>query len=37
MIHVIAFITAQPGQRDKVLSAFNANVPAVLAEDGCIE
>ena len=34
MIHVIAFITAQPGQRDKVLAAFNANVPAVLAEDG---
>ena len=30
-------ITAQPGQREKVLAAFNANVPAVLAEDGCIE
>ena len=37
MIHVIAFITAHPGQREKVLAAFNANVPAVLAEDGCIE
>ncbi len=37
MIHVIAFISAHPGQRDKVLAAFNANVPAVLAEDGCIE
>ena len=37
MIHVVAMITAQPGQRDKVLAAFNANVPAVLAEDGCIE
>ena len=37
MIHVVAFITAQTGQREKVLAAFNANVPAVLAEDGCIE
>ena len=37
MIHVVAIITAQPGQREKVLAAFNANVPAVLAEDGCIE
>ena len=34
MIHVVAMITAQPGQREKVLAAFNANVPAVLAEDG---
>ena len=37
MIHVVAIITAQPGQRSKVLDAFNANVPAVLAEAGCIE
>ena len=37
MIHVVAIITAQPGQRSQVLEAFNANVPAVLAEDGCIE
>ena len=37
MIHVVAMITAQPGLREKVLAAFNANVPAVLAEDGCIE
>lgn len=37
MIHVVAIITAQSGQREKVLAAFNANVPAVLAEDGCIE
>ena len=37
MIHVIALITAQPGQRDQVLAAFNANVPTVLAEAGCIE
>ncbi len=37
MIHVIAIITAKPGQRDAVLAAFNANVPAVLVEKGCIE
>lgn len=37
MIHVIAVITTKPGQRDAVLQAFKANVPAVLAEAGCIE
>jgi quinol monooxygenase YgiN len=37
MIHVLAIITAKPGQRDKILEAFRANVPAVRAEDGCIE
>ena len=37
MIHVVAIITANPGQRDAVLQAFRANVPAVHAEDGCIE
>ena len=37
MIHVIAIITAKPGQREKVLEAFRANVPAVRAENGCIE
>ena len=37
MIHVVAIITAKPGQRDAVLAAFNANVPAVRAEQGCIE
>ncbi len=37
MIHVIAVITAQPGQRAAVLEKFHANIPAVLAEDGCIE
>ncbi len=30
-------ITAKPGQRDTVLETFNANVPAVRAEQGCIE
>jgi quinol monooxygenase YgiN len=37
MIHVIAVITAKPGMRAKVLELFNANVPAVRAEAGCIE
>ena len=37
MIHVLAIITANPGQREKVLEAFRANVPAVRAEAGCIE
>ena len=36
MIHVLAVITAQPGRRAAVLDAFHANVPNVLAEDGCI-
>lgn len=37
MIHVIAVITAKPGQRDAVLAALRDNVPAVRAEAGCIE
>jgi quinol monooxygenase YgiN len=37
MIHVIAIVTTKPGQRDRVLEAFRANVPAVQAEQGCIE
>ena len=37
MIHVIAIITAKPGQREKILEAALANIPAVKAEDGCIE
>lgn len=37
MIHVIAIITTKPGQRAAVLSAFQANMPAVHAEQGCIE
>ncbi len=37
MIHVVAIITAKPGKRDAVLEAFRANIPAVRAEDGCIE
>ena len=37
MIHVIAIITAKPGNREAILEAFRANMPAVHAEDGCIE
>jgi quinol monooxygenase YgiN len=37
MIHVLAVITAKPGMRDSILQAFRANVPAVRAENGCIE
>ena len=37
MIHVIAIITAKPGNRDAILTAFKANMPAVHAEAGCIE
>ena len=37
MIHVLAIITAQPGQRATFLAALHANMPAVHAEDGCIE
>jgi quinol monooxygenase YgiN len=36
VIHVVAIITARPGQRGAVLEAFAANRPAVLAEAGCI-
>ena len=36
MIHVLAFITAKPGKRADILDAFAKNVPAVLAEEGCI-
>jgi len=36
-VHVVAVITAKTGQRDALLAAFQANVPNVLAEDGCIE
>jgi quinol monooxygenase YgiN len=37
MIHVVAIITAKPGQREAILAAFRANMPAVHAEKGCIE
>ncbi len=37
IVHVVAVITTKPGKREDVLALFNANVPNVLAEDGCIE
>jgi len=37
MLHVLAYITAKPGMRDTVLREFRANMPAVHAEEGCIE
>ncbi|MCB4824154.1 putative quinol monooxygenase [Roseicella aerolata] len=37
MIHVLAIITAKPGKREEILGHFRANMPAVHAEEGCIE
>jgi quinol monooxygenase YgiN len=37
MVHVIALVTAKPGQRARILEAIRANLPAVRAEPGCIE
>lgn len=37
MLHVLAIITTRPGLRDAVLAEFRANMPAVLAEPGCLE
>ncbi len=37
MIHVVAVITAKPGQREKILEAARDNLAAVRAEKGCIE
>jgi quinol monooxygenase YgiN len=37
MVHVIAVITAKPGMRESILQAARANLPAVRAENGCIE
>lgn len=36
MIHVLAMITAHPGQRDRILEAYRANVDAVRSEAGCL-
>ncbi|WP_200832466.1 putative quinol monooxygenase [Candidatus Halocynthiibacter alkanivorans] len=36
IVHVLAIITTKPSQRAAVLEIFYANVPAVLAENGCI-
>jgi len=37
MIHVIATIELAAGKRQEYLDVFNAMVPLVRAEDGCIE
>jgi quinol monooxygenase YgiN len=37
MVHVLAIITAKPGQRTTLLKAFKDIVPTVHAEEGCIE
>ena len=37
MIHVVAVITAKPGQRETILAHARANLAAVRAEKGCIE
>ena len=37
MIRVVAIITAKPGRREDILKLFRANMPAVHAEQGCIE
>ena len=36
MINVIATISLKPGTRSEFLKVFNANVPAVLEEKGCV-
>ena len=36
-VHVLAVLTAKPGKRAELLQIFKANVPAVRAEEGCIE
>jgi quinol monooxygenase YgiN len=37
MIRVVVFVTAKPGRREELLTALRANLPAVRAEQGCIE
>jgi quinol monooxygenase YgiN len=37
MLHVLAYITAKPGMRNILVQEFRANMPAVHAEEGCIE
>ena len=37
MIHVIATISLNPGTRDAFVAEFKQIVPAVHAEEGCIE
>lgn len=37
MVIVIATVQCQPGHRDDFLNEFRQIIPAVLAEEGCIE
>jgi quinol monooxygenase YgiN len=37
VIHIICVVEFHPGKRDEFLQAFHALMPAVHAEDGCIE
>ncbi len=37
MVHVIASIQIKPGTRAKYLEILKSNVPAVKAENGCID
>jgi len=37
MIYVVAVITAKSGLREELLAAVKENLPAVRAEEGCIE
>src|SRR3569623_136594 len=37
MVHVLAFITAHPGKRAQLLELFQAVIPTVREEQGCIE
>jgi quinol monooxygenase YgiN len=37
MVHVLAIITAYPGKRTQLLELFQAVIPTVREEQGCIE
>lgn len=37
MISVLASVTVKKGEMDNFLKIFKANVPKVLAEEGCVE
>jgi quinol monooxygenase YgiN len=37
MVHVLAIITAHPGKRAELLELFQAVIPTVREEHGCIE
>ncbi|WP_226781873.1 putative quinol monooxygenase [Oceaniglobus trochenteri] len=37
IVHVVAVLETKPGTRDAVLAAFADNLPAVLAEKGCLK